>query len=104
MTQSAFEELCSSNLLVLLDIPIPSKKMGYDRPLGVVPELKEKSYQQNARAASEDKSWSNIMQKMMEGIAPVRVLCHPDIRNLVSALFEPVETAMAKELSELLTL
>jgi hypothetical protein len=41
---------------------------------------------------------------MMEGIAPVRVLCHPDIRNLVSALFEPVETAMAKELSELLTL
>jgi hypothetical protein len=102
MTQSYFEKLCASNLLVLLDIPIPSKKMGYNRPLGVVPELKEKSYQQNARAASEDKKWTEIMREMMEGISPVRVLCHPDIRNLVSALYEPVEVSMANELKELL--
>jgi HD superfamily phosphohydrolase len=102
ISESAFEKLCKSHLLILIDIPNPSKKIGYDRPLGLVPELKEKSYQQDARQPAEDKSWREITSRMIEGIAPVRILCHSDIRNLVSALFVPVETSIAKELESLL--
>jgi hypothetical protein len=104
MNESEFERLCESNLLILIDIPIPSTKIGYARPLGLVPELKEKSYQQDARQASEDTNWREIMGNMIKGIAPVRILCHPDVRNLVSNIYEPVETNMAKLLANLLEL
>jgi hypothetical protein len=93
-----FDRLCETNLLILIDIPRPSKKIGYDRPLGVVPELKEKSYHQDSRQATEDKRWRETMAEMIEGIAPVRVLCHPEVRNLISAHFSPVENTMAKEI------
>jgi len=104
LTQSSFAKLREDHLLVLIDIPNPLKKVGYYRPLGVVPELKEKSYQQDARQASEDNGWRDVMSSMMEGIAPVRILCHQAVRNLVSAVFSPIETSMAKELSNLLNL
>jgi len=102
MRKSEFETLCDSNLLILIDISSFSKKMGYDRPLGVVPELKEKSYHQDTRQAVEDKSWREIMNKMIEGIAPVRVLCHPDIRNLVLSVYAPMVTSMAKAIADCL--
>ena len=56
-----FERLCESNLLILLDIPSPHKKVGYGRPLGVVPELKERLYHQDDRQATEDKAWREIV-------------------------------------------
>lgn len=102
MTENDFENLAESHLLVLIDIPNPLKKMGYDRPLGLVPELKEKSYQQDSRQASEDIKWRDIMKRMMEGIGPVRVLCHPDIRNIIGSLYAPVETSLAGVLNDLL--
>jgi hypothetical protein len=102
MTRTDYDVLCESHLLILIDIPNPSKKIGYRRPLGIVPELKEKSYKHDIRPAAEDKSWRDITQRMIEGIAPVRILCHPDVRNLVSAIYAPVETSMAAELSRLL--
>lgn len=98
MTKSDFERLCESHLLILVDIPDAKKKIGYARPLGVVPELREKSYQQDTRQASVDGAWRKIMGEMVEGIAPVRVLCHPDVRNLVSSIYsrdDKLETAMA---------
>lgn len=94
MNESDFEMLCASHLLILVDIPNTPRKIGYDRPLGVVPELKEKSYQQDARQAHEDKSWRKIMTEMIQGIAPVRVLCHPDVRNLIGSIYDPVELEM----------
>jgi hypothetical protein len=102
MEPDRFEELCSENLLVLIDLPRPSKKIGFDRPLGIVPELKEKSYRQDSRQATEDKGWRATMESMAESAAPVRVLCHPDVRNIVSALYAPVEQSMAKELRAVL--
>lgn len=101
MTKSEFEKLCESHLIILIDVPSPSKKISYDRPLGVVPELREKSYHQDTRHAFADKSWQEIMDRMANGIAPVRILCHPDVRNLVSAIYAPVETSIAKELSSI---
>jgi HD superfamily phosphohydrolase len=105
LTLTDFEGLSNSNLLILIDVPTASKKIGYDRPLGVVPELKEKSYSQGTRHATEDKPWHDIMVSMIDGIAPVRVLCHPDVRNLVSAVYAPsspadssFETQIAEEI------
>lgn len=87
MTKTEFDQLYESNLLVLVDIPNPSAKLGYGRPLGVVPELREKSYQQERRHAYEDKAWQEITGRMMEGIAPVRVICHAKVRSLVSGAY-----------------
>ncbi len=103
MTKSEFEKLCESHLLILVDIPDAKKKIGYARPLGVVPELREKSYQQDTRQTSVDGEWRKIMGEMVKGIAPVRVLCHPDVRNLVSSIYsrdDKLETAMANLLKE----
>jgi serine/threonine protein kinase len=102
LSETEFDKLCETHLLVLIDVPLPSKKIGYDRPLGVVPELREKSYYQDTRQAFEDTSWRDIMGAMITGIAPVRILCHPDVRNLVSALYAPVGPWMAEELESLL--
>lgn len=102
MTKSEFDSLYEAQMFVLIDVPSPSKKIGYDRPLGVVPELREKSYHQDSRQAFEDRGWRQITTAMFEGIAPIRVLCHPDVRNLVSALYAPIEGWMAKELTRLL--
>lgn len=91
LDKPGFETLCKNNLLILIDIPNPAKKVGYDRPLGIVPELKEKSYYQHTRQASEDEAWRQIMSSTMAGIAPVRILCHPEIRNVLGSIFAPVE-------------
>jgi len=107
VTRKDFELLCKSNLLILVDVP--SLKIGYARPIGVVPELREKSYDQGAREAREDTAWHDIMVKMTEGIAPVRILCHPAVRNLVSGVYAPskptdqtLEEEIADEINRLL--
>jgi hypothetical protein len=111
LSKSDFEDLCKSHLLLLVDIPSPSRKVGYTEPLGIVPELREKSYNQDIRHAYEDTSWQEIMRKMNDGIAPVRVLCHPEVRNVVSAVYAPMgerppnvslEAKIAQELDEVL--
>jgi hypothetical protein len=98
MNQTEFDALSDANLLILVDVPHPRKKGGgYERPLGVVPELKERLYHHDGRQATEDTEWKDIMESMMEGSAPVRVLCHPDVRNLVSAAFAPSEGQSAED-------
>ena len=98
LKQDEFSALCEHNLLILVDVPRPSNKVGYERPLGVVPELKERSYHQDARLATEDKRWKKTMQSMIEAIAPVRILCHPQVANLVSLAYEQSEHSLVKEL------
>jgi hypothetical protein len=81
----------------LLDVPNPAAKVGYDRdhPLGVVPELKEKSYRKDSGVAFEDTSWRALMEQMIRDIAPVRILCHPAARNLVSAAYAGPDADLA---------
>lgn len=107
VSRKDFDLLCKSNLLILVDVP--SLKIGYARPIGVVPELREKSYDQGAREAHEDTAWHEIMLKMTEGIAPVRILCHPAVRNLISGVYaaskptDPtLEDKIADDISRLL--
>ena len=102
ISPSQFDRICSGNLLVLIDIPRPSSKVGYDRPLGIVPELKERSYHHDSHAATEDAAWRETVEKMLNGIAPVRILCHPRVRNLVAASFAPADSSLAAELRDIL--
>ncbi len=110
LEETDFDRLCASNLLILIDIPRPSLKIGYERPLGIVPELKEKSYHQHSKEATEDVKWRETTKQMLESIAPVRVLCHPDILNMLSACYSPpvapgtnVEDGLANEIRSLLS-
>jgi hypothetical protein len=89
LNKSDLDVLATQHLLILIDLPRPDQKVGYDRPLGVVPELKERLYQQDNRQAYEDTAWRKTMVDMIEGSAPLRILCHPDIRTLVSAAYAP---------------
>jgi len=102
MNKSSFDKLASSRLLILIDIPVPAKKIGFDRPLGIVPELRDKASQQDVRQASEDKLWRETMTRMVGGIAPVRILCHPHVRNLVCAAYSPLDGTMATEVTGIL--
>lgn len=91
LDESGLDKLAAQHLLILIDLPRPNQKVGYDRPLGVVPELKERLYHQDARQAFEDKAWRDVMLDMIKSSAPLRVLCHPDVRTLVSAAYAPPE-------------
>ena len=95
INQNEFEQLYKSNLLIIIDIPLSSKKIGFDRPLGIVPELRGKTYLQDVRPAIEDKIWGNTMEEMIKSIAPIRILCHPTIRNIVSLSLAPIEKSIA---------
>ena len=91
MDENGLDALEKQHLLILIDLPRPEQKIGYDRPLGVVPELKERLYHQDARQAYDDAAWRETMVNMTKGSAPLRVLCHPDVRSLVSAAYAPPE-------------
>jgi HD superfamily phosphohydrolase len=91
MDENGLDLLARQHLLILIDLPRPDQKIGYDEPLGVVPELKERLYHQDARQAFGDIAWRNIMVNMTMSSAPLRILCHPDIRTLVSAAYAPSE-------------
>jgi hypothetical protein len=54
MDENGLDTLAEQHLLILIDLPRPDQKIGYDRPLGVVPELKERLYHQDARQAYDD--------------------------------------------------
>jgi HD superfamily phosphohydrolase len=91
ISKDEFDELCESHLLILVDIPQPSEKMGYKQALGIVPELKEKSYHPDTRQARDDAPWRGTLNKMIDGVAPIRVLCHPDVRSAISSVYAPVD-------------
>jgi hypothetical protein len=91
LTETDFDKLAKAHLLMIVDIPSAGRKIGYDRPLGVVPELRQKSTQQETLNAHEDAAWHEVMRTMIQDIAPIRVLCHPDIRNLVTSLYTPLD-------------
>jgi hypothetical protein len=73
------------NLAILVDIPDQMRSTGSDRPLYIVPELKEKSYYESGEAPVEAPGWRDAMDILMTSIAPVTVLCHGRLRQLISA-------------------
>lgn len=98
MGKDDLDKLASEHLMVIIDLPRPDHKVGYDRPLGVVPELKERLYHQDARQAFEDTQWRDIMKNMVGTSAPLRILCHPDVRTIVSAAYAPTDPRSAETL------
>lgn len=81
--------LFTSNLLVLVDIPDPEKYAGTGRPLIYVPELERKTYYQNGILPVRADNLVRALEFLMKSISPVRVLCHPDIRQWIGACFRP---------------
>jgi HD superfamily phosphohydrolase len=82
--------LFDENLGVLIDIP-DVKKIGFEssRPLTFVPELKEKTYYQSTEGSAESESWSKTVASLMDSIASIRILCHPDLVEPISKSFQP---------------
>lgn len=84
------EHIFAEDLAVLIDIP-DAKRIGFEstRPLTFVPELKEKTYYQEREGSEESESWSSTVSALMDSIASVRVLCHPDLVQPISKSFQP---------------
>ncbi len=87
-TQDAIDQLFARNLILLIDVPRPSEKIGFDRPLNIVPELRAKTYYQEVQHPEEAGRYRESLESLMETIAPVRVLCHPDVRQVISKNIE----------------
>ena len=93
------ESIFNENLAILVDIP-NYKRFVPDRPLVYVPELQNKTYYQESPTQS---SYLNeALDSLMKSISPVRVLCHPQLRQRVGACVSPddmryiLETAVDK--------
>lgn len=85
------QSLLTSNLLVLVDIPDPEKYAGTGRPLIYVPELERKTYYHRDILPVKADNLVRALEFLMKSISPVRVLCHPDIRQWIGACFRPNE-------------
>jgi HD superfamily phosphohydrolase len=91
------DELC-----ILIDAPDPTTKIGFDRPLVLVPELESKSYYQRGWSVYRDSEWADVVTRSMADAAPVRVLCHPKLRKVVSYALYPVDESFSKLIGEAL--
>jgi HD superfamily phosphohydrolase len=79
-------------LAVLVDIPDdPTRKTGFQssRPLTFVPELRQKTYYQESEESEESANWNNTVVSLMDSIASIRILCHPDLVAPISKAFQP---------------
>lgn len=85
--------LFANNLVILVDIPDPKKYTESYRPLMYQQELQRKTYYQDDVTPIEDKNLSNAIESLMKSIAPVRILCHPDVLQWIRASkISPMET------------
>lgn len=93
------ESIFDENLAILVDTP-NYKRFVSDRPLVYVPELQSKTYYQESPAQSYN--LNEALDSLMKSISPIRVLCHPQLRQRVGACVSPdemryiVETALDK--------
>lgn len=85
------ERLFASNLVILVDIPDPGKYVATGRPLIYVPELERKTYYHNNIFPVKADNLVHALESLMRSISPVRVLCHPDIRQWLGACIRPNE-------------
>lgn len=85
------DEIFDSNLAILVDIPDPEKKIGFDRPLLYLPELTKKTYYQTGEEPVMAKQLKDSMEQLMTSISPVRIVCHPELRKLIRRYIPPKE-------------
>jgi len=90
------QRICSTNLAILLDIPDPSR-MTTGRPLIFVPELERKTYYHASMRPAKANNLTNALDYLAKSISPIRVLCHPDIRQWIGVSIEPPEMATVIE-------
>ncbi len=74
------QKIFSTNLAILVDIP-NVKRITAERPLIYMPELERKTYYHPSTLPAEAESLSKAQDILMESISPVRILCHPDLRQ-----------------------
>lgn len=79
------DRLFANNLVILVDIPDPGKYTESYRPLIYQQELQRKTYYHDDVTPIEDKNLSNAIEFLMKSIAPVRILCHPDVLQWIRA-------------------
>ena len=87
-TEDRVEEIFNNNLAILFDIP-NYKRFLADRPLIYVPELQGKTYYDEK--PTESRNLSDALNYLMKSISPIRVLCHPELRQWIGACISPDE-------------
>jgi HD superfamily phosphohydrolase len=90
--EEVVQKIMHSELAILVDIP-DYKIFLPRRPLIYVPELESKTYYRTTPAKSYD--LGEAVDYLMKSISPIRVLCHPDIRQWIGACISPEEMELA---------
>jgi len=85
------EKLFAANLVVIVDVPNPRKTTGLDRPLICVPELEAKTYYHEGISPVKEENLTHSLELLMDSIGPVRILCHPDVRQWIRSCIQPQE-------------
>jgi len=79
------ERLFDNYLVILVDIPNPEKYTESGRPLIYFPALEKKTYYHDRILPVKASNLHQALESLMKSISPVRVLCHPEIRQWVGA-------------------
>ncbi|MCW4019356.1 MAG: HD domain-containing protein [Candidatus Bathyarchaeota archaeon] len=74
----------TQELAIIIDIPDREKLIKDRRPLVYVPELQRKTYFQETQDPIKAEQFMNSIEALLGTIAPIRVLCHPHVRQAVS--------------------
>lgn len=84
-------QVFDNNLAVLLDIPNPKVMITSERPLIYVSELERKTYFDQTLSPMKAEGLSKSLELLMQSISPVRVLCHPKVRQPILLYFDKNE-------------
>jgi hypothetical protein len=87
-------KLFETQLVILVDTPRPSR-LTSDRPLYYVPELERKTYYHDNMPPVEAVDLRDALISLTKSISPVRVLCHPDVRQWIGVTIRPHEMRTA---------
>ena len=74
------EKVFSDKLAILVNIP-NVERINAERPLIYMPELERKTYYHPSTLPSEAESLNKAQDALLESVSPVRILCHPDLRQ-----------------------
>lgn len=82
-----FNILFQNYQVILIDIPNP-KIAESRRPLIYMPEIQKKTYYEENITPLEDTYLKESLNSLYNSIAPVRILCHPEVRQWIGACIE----------------
>jgi len=84
-------QIFTNNLALLVDIPNPKVMITSERPLIYVPELERKTYFDQNLSPMKADGLSKSLDALMQSISPIRVLCHPKVRQPILLYFDKNE-------------